>query len=50
MPRRGDYRHREAKKPKKDIKKVPPVDILTTPANVEVIGKGGKKKKEEEVA
>ena len=49
MARRGNYTHRETKKTKKDAKKIPPVDILTTPANVEVIGKGGKKKKEEEV-
>lgn len=50
MARRGDYRHRETKKAKKNEKKIPPVDILTTPASVEVIGKGGKKKKEEETA
>jgi hypothetical protein len=49
MPRRGDYRHRETKKPKKDSKKIPPIDILETPASVEVIGKGHKKKKQEEV-
>ena len=49
MTRRGDYTHRETKKAKKDAKKIPPVDILTTPAKVEVIAKGGKKKKEEEV-
>ena len=48
MARRGNYTHREFKKTKKDAKKIPPVDILTTPANVEVVGKGGKKKKEEE--
>ena len=48
MARRGNYTHRETKKTKKDAKKIPPVDILTTPANVEVVGKGGKKKKEEE--
>jgi hypothetical protein len=49
MPRRGDYKHREAKKPKKDAKKIPPVEILETPASVEVIGKGSKKKKQDEV-
>ena len=49
MARRGDYRHRETKKTKKDAKKIPPIDILTTPPTIEVIGKGGKKKKEEEV-
>jgi hypothetical protein len=48
MARRGDYGHRESKKTKKDTRKAPPVEVLTTPANVEVIGKGGKKKKEEE--
>jgi hypothetical protein len=41
-----DYRHREPKKPKKDAKKLPPVSILPTPINVEVIGK--RKKREEE--
>jgi hypothetical protein len=50
MARRGDYRHRETKKAKKDVKKIPPVDILAAPTNVEVIGKGSKKKREEEVA
>ncbi len=49
MPRRGDYKHRETKKPKKDTKKIPPIDILETPTTVEVIGKAGKKKKKEEV-
>ena len=49
MTRRGDYSHRESKKAKKDAKKIPPVDILTTPPTVEVIGKSRKKKKEEEV-
>ena len=49
MSRRGDYSHRETKKTKKDARKIPPVDILTTPANVEVVGKGGKKKKDKEV-
>jgi hypothetical protein len=48
MARRGDYRHREVKKQKKDDKKIPRVTIMTTPANVEVIGKR-KKREEEEV-
>ena len=37
---RRDYRHREQKKVKKDARKLPPADILKTPANVEVIKKG----------
>jgi hypothetical protein len=45
---RRDYRHRETKKAKKDSKKLPAVDILTTPANVEVIKKEKKKREEEE--
>ena len=49
MARRGDYSSRESKKPKKEAKKIPPVDILETPATIEVIGKGGKKKKKDEV-
>ncbi len=48
MARRGDYRHREAKKQKKDDKKIPRVIITTTPANVEVIRKGKKREGEEE--
>ena len=48
MPRRGDYKHRETKKPKKDMKKLSPLDILETPTTVEIIGKGSKKKKDEE--
>ncbi|HEY97621.1 MAG TPA: hypothetical protein G4O16_05510 [Dehalococcoidia bacterium] len=48
MARRGDYSQRETRKVKKDAKKIPPVDILTTPPPVEVIGKGSKKKKAEE--
>ncbi len=42
-----DYRHREAKKPKKDAKKLPPISILPTPVEVEVIGKRKKRKEEE---
>jgi hypothetical protein len=45
-----DYRHREPKKQKKDAKKLPRVTITTTPANVEIIGKGKKRKEEEEEA
>ncbi len=38
-----DYRHHEAKKPKKNAKKLPPVTIiLSTPTEVEVIRKGKK--------
>lgn len=45
-----DYRHREAKKPKKDARKLlTPVNIVPTPVNVEVIGKRKKKREEEEV-
>ena len=43
-----DYRHREPKKTKKDAKKLPPVSIIPTPANVEVIKKGKKKEEAEE--
>jgi hypothetical protein len=45
---RRDYRHREPKKAKKDAKKLSPLNILTTPVNVEVIKKGGKKREGEE--
>ena len=44
-----DFRHREAKKPKKDAKKLPQVNILPAPVTVEVIGKRKKKKEEEEI-
>jgi hypothetical protein len=44
-----DYRQREQKKVKKDARKVsPPVTIVTTPVEVEVIKKGKKKSDEEE--
>ena len=44
-----DIRHRESKKPKKDTKKLSPLDILTDPSvNVEVIKKERKKKEPEE--
>ena len=45
---RRDYRHRESKKPKKDTKKISPLDIVSTPANVEIIKKVRKKREEEE--
>jgi hypothetical protein len=45
---RRDYRHREPKKAKKDVEKLPHVGILTTPANVEVIKKARKGKEGEE--
>jgi hypothetical protein len=44
---RRDYRHREPKKAKKDAKKLPPLNILTTPANVEVVKKVKKREEEE---
>jgi len=43
-----DYRHREPKKAKKDVRKLPPVSILPTPVNVEVVKKEKKKTGEEE--
>ena len=43
-----DYRHREQKKTKKDAKKLPPVSILETPAQVEIIKKGKKGREAEE--
>jgi len=43
-----DYRHREPKKAKKDVRKLPPVSILPTPVNVDVIKKERKKGKGEE--
>ena len=39
-----DYRHRESKKPKKDAKKIVPINIIQPPVQVEVIGKGKKKR------
>lgn len=45
---RRDYRHREPKKTKKDTRKLPPLSILKTPVNVEVIKKGRKKGEETE--
>lgn len=45
-----DYRHREAKKPKKGAKKPSVTELLPTPTNVEVIkrGKRGESVREEE--
>ena len=44
-----DFRHHETKKPKKGSKKTASVsDILQPPPSVEVIGKKGKKNKDEE--
>ena len=43
-----DYRHREPKKAKKDVRRLPPVSILPTPVNVEVIKKKKGRKEEEE--
>ena len=43
-----DYRHRETKKSKKDTRKLSPITIMPPPANVEVIKKGKKERKEEE--
>jgi len=45
---RRDYRHRETRKSKKDAKKMPAVNTVITPANVEVIRKMHKKRGEEE--
>jgi len=43
-----DYRHREPKKSKKDVKKVFPVTIMLPTVNVEVIKKGKKQREEVE--
>ena len=43
-----DYKQREQKKAKKDAKKIPPVTIVTTPVEVEVIKRGKKKRDEDE--
>jgi hypothetical protein len=40
MGRQGNYSKREKKKGKKDIKKLPPVTIMTPPVEVQVIRKG----------
>ncbi len=39
-----DYRHHEPKKSKKDAKKLPPVNVLPTTVEVEVIRKGKKQR------
>ena len=41
-------RKRETKKSKKDTRKLPPISILSTPVNVEVIKKKRKKEEAEE--
>ena len=44
-----DFRHHETKKPKKGSKKTASItDILQTPPVVEIMGKKGKKNKEDE--
>ena len=43
-----DYRHRETKKTKKDARKISPISIMPSPAQVEVIKKGKKKRGEAE--
>jgi hypothetical protein len=40
MGRQGDYSKREKKKGKRDIKKLPSVNIVVPPVEVEVIRKG----------
>ena len=42
-----DYRHREPKKPKKDLKKVASATVIPTPMMVEVVKKGKKEQEEE---
>ena len=44
---RRDYRHREPKKSKKDLKKLPTFTILPKPVNVEVVKKRRKEEAEE---
>jgi len=43
-----DYRKRETKKPKKDIRKMPAATILPPPVTVEVIKKVKRESEEEE--
>ena len=43
-----DYRHRESKKQKRDTRKIAPINIIQPSAQVEVIGKGKKKREEAE--
>lgn len=44
---RRDYRNREQKKQKKDARKLPEVNIIPSPVEVEVVKKGKKKREEE---
>jgi hypothetical protein len=52
MGRQGDYSKREKKKGRKDIKKLPSVNIIVPPVEVQVIRKGkqrdGRRSDEEE--
>jgi len=41
---RRDYRHREPKKSKKEAKKLPAVNVIPTPVNVEVVKKVKRKR------
>jgi hypothetical protein len=43
-----DYRHRESKKPKKDVRQVPITTVIQPPATVDVIKKRKKEKREDE--
>ncbi|MFC1912301.1 hypothetical protein ACFLXG_04025 [Chloroflexota bacterium] len=43
-----DYRHRETKKTKKDTRKISPISIMPSPAQVEVIKKRKKREEAEE--
>ena len=43
-----DYRHREAKKPKKGAKKPSVTEMLSTPSTVDIVKKGSKEKAVEE--
>ena len=45
---RRDYRHRETKKHKKDVKKTSTAPILSPPVTVELIKKGKKEREVEE--
>ena len=45
---RRDYRHRESKKHKKDVKKISVTPILSPPVTVEVVKKGKKEREVEE--
>jgi len=43
MGSRSNYAHREKRKNKKETKKIPSVNIVTPPVEVEVVGKGKRK-------